>query len=234
MLSLTKWYIRQRFSRKVLLRVVVSNYVLLSPRKLGKMNPFWRAYFSKGLDKNHQPQYLCDIYPDCTFGTISISIFFQPPAFRSCFVEREVGEVASAHSGLHWRFSCAWWLQKVPSTFSGMTRCLAGNSTIWWFAVDEVNDKTNGHQVPEKDLTYLYLLANWFKFSLNFPAAYSVHIGCHSIRCLTGLGMELFWFLDRSWSLDWTTHKDTEIKQLRKHPAAYSWYIFHRFPIGII
>ena len=26
-----------------------------SPRNLGKMNPFWRAYFSDGLVKNHQP-----------------------------------------------------------------------------------------------------------------------------------------------------------------------------------
>ena len=26
-----------------------------SPRNFGKMNPFWRAYFSDGLVKNHQP-----------------------------------------------------------------------------------------------------------------------------------------------------------------------------------
>ena len=29
--------------------VVVLNYFLFSPLFLGKMNPFWRAYFSKGL-----------------------------------------------------------------------------------------------------------------------------------------------------------------------------------------
>ena len=31
-----------------------SNIILFSPRKLGKMNPIWRAYFSKGLKLNHQ------------------------------------------------------------------------------------------------------------------------------------------------------------------------------------
>ena len=30
-------------------KVVVSNIFCFSPRKLGKMNPFWRAYFSDGL-----------------------------------------------------------------------------------------------------------------------------------------------------------------------------------------
>ena len=30
------------------------------PENLGKMNPFWRAYFSNGLVKNHQPVLLRD------------------------------------------------------------------------------------------------------------------------------------------------------------------------------
>ena len=30
-------------------------HVFCSPRNLGKMKPFWRAYFSHGLVKNHQP-----------------------------------------------------------------------------------------------------------------------------------------------------------------------------------
>ena len=29
-------------------------YFLFSTRTLGKMNPFWRSYFSDGLGKNHQ------------------------------------------------------------------------------------------------------------------------------------------------------------------------------------
>ena len=29
-------------------------YIFFSSRNLGKMNPFWRAYFSNGLVKNHQ------------------------------------------------------------------------------------------------------------------------------------------------------------------------------------
>ena len=31
-------------------------HVSFSPLKLGKMNPFWRSYFSDGLVKNHQPE----------------------------------------------------------------------------------------------------------------------------------------------------------------------------------
>ena len=32
-------------------------YFSFSPRTLGKMIPFWRAYFPKGLVKNHQPDH---------------------------------------------------------------------------------------------------------------------------------------------------------------------------------
>ena len=35
----------------------VSNIFLFSSRNLGKMNPFWRAYFSNGSVKNHQLEY---------------------------------------------------------------------------------------------------------------------------------------------------------------------------------
>ena len=33
------------------------NYLLFSPLKLGKMNPFWQTYFSDGLELNHQPDF---------------------------------------------------------------------------------------------------------------------------------------------------------------------------------
>ena len=36
---------------------VVVSQIFISPRKLGKMNPFWRTYFSNGLGTNHQPEY---------------------------------------------------------------------------------------------------------------------------------------------------------------------------------
>ena len=39
--------------------VLVSNMKVFSPRKLGKMNPFWRSYFSKGLV---QPPTIVSLY----------------------------------------------------------------------------------------------------------------------------------------------------------------------------
>ena len=48
--SWTSWGYRWIIFQKQLLQVVATQIFLwFSPRTLGKMNPFWRAYFSKGL-----------------------------------------------------------------------------------------------------------------------------------------------------------------------------------------
>ena len=53
------WKIRGSLSvyRNPLLGCDNSNILEFSPRKLGKMNPFWRAYFSDGWF-NHQPVFV--------------------------------------------------------------------------------------------------------------------------------------------------------------------------------
>ena len=60
--NLTHWGIRFRKGKQKDVRNTwvpgwwQLKYFLFSPLLLGKMNPFWRSYFSDGLVKNHQPE----------------------------------------------------------------------------------------------------------------------------------------------------------------------------------
>ena len=79
-ISVTLWYRNQTY--EIYSRWWQLKHFLFSTRKLGKMNPFWRAYFSDGLKVETTNQYWTNLY---VYTKLALDSFYFLLCLRKAF-----------------------------------------------------------------------------------------------------------------------------------------------------